>query len=98
MNQAGVLVGGWQSVAPFFFYFESFVSHSGLVCQDKTATDDCVVGQGAVCELNSSRCHPRVVSALLHVLAFPSGNLRPPRLLRSLSGQLLYIVPGQASF
>ena len=42
MNGAEVLVGwvvgNWHSVAPFFFFFESFVSYL-LVCQDKSATN-----------------------------------------------------------
>ena len=53
------------------------------------------MGQCSICELNSSRSYPRVVSACLTCLGF--FNLRPPWLLRQLHGQFLYANSRQAS-
>ena len=55
------------------------------------------MGPCAACELNSSRSHPRVISALLYVSDSASSNLRPPWLLRLLNGQFLCATPGRAN-
>ena len=97
MSLAGVLVRGWQSVSPFSLVLKALFPIPGLVCQDKSASD-CVMGQHAVCELNSSRCRPRVISALLRVSVSPSSSLKLTYVLRTLSGQLSYVVLGQEVF
>lgn len=71
MNWAGVLVGwivgNWQSVAPFFFFKLCFL-FVGLSGQNLLPLcTNYVVDQCIVCELNSSRCHCRVLAALLPV-------------------------------
>ena len=56
------------------------------------------MGPSAACVLNSSRSHPRVVSAGLTCLSdSASGNLRPLWLLRLLNGQFLCATPGRVN-
>ena len=49
-----------------------------------------MVGQCALCELNSSWSHPRAASALLRVSVPPFSSSRPPQVLRSPNDQFFF--------
>lgn len=100
MNVAGVLVRrclSGTSLSSVWVDLFALFPNLKLVCWDKITIENCIEGQCAVCELNSSRHQPRVVSSLLCVSVSPFGVLRPPRLLGSLNDQVLSMTPGGAS-
>lgn len=92
-----MLVRGWQSVSPFSLVLKAFFPIPGLVCQDKSASD-CVMGQHAVCELKSSRCRPRVISALLRVYGFSLQQSKTDLGAQNTEWPALICSPGTRSF
>lgn len=101
MNVAGVLVRrclSGTSLSSVWVDLFALFPNLKLVCWDKITIENCIEGQCAVCELNSSSCHPKVVSALLCVLVSLSGSLQLPWALRALDGQFLYVCPRMSDF
>lgn len=88
INPAGVLAESY--VVPFFPSVLVTVSHfRGNFFGDKIAIENCVVGSFAVCEFTSSRCYPRVISALSCISVSPSGSLKLLWVLGVLDNQSL---------
>ena len=94
-----MLVRGWLSDIPLFLFLRDSISYFKLNSSGIKVTSELVYwAHVLLVSVTPPGVTPELFQLILHVSGSASGNLRPPRLLRSLNGSSYVRPPDEQVF